>query len=368
MTEYRPPNPEPAMSGIKNGAVPRRLALGAQGNYLIMMNALPDTLALIGNTPLVLLKGPSAATGCEIYGKCEFVNPGASVKDRAALYIVRDAEKQGLIKPGGTIVEGTAGNTGIGLALVANALGYRTIIVMPETQSQEKKDTLRALGAELVLVPAAPYSNPGHFVHTSRRISEETENAIWANQFDNIANRRAHIETTAEEIWAQMEGRVDGFTCAAGTGGTIAGVGLGLKSKDENVTIALSDPHGAALYNFYAHGELKAEGSSVAEGIGQGRITANLDGAPIDTQFRISDEDGVYWVERLLTDEGLCLGLSSGINVAGAIALAKQLGPGKRIATILCDTGFRYLSTIYNPEWMRAKGLKPMAWQMDNGA
>jgi cysteine synthase len=345
-----------------------QLALGAQGNYLIIMNALPDTLALIGNTPLVLLKGPSAATGCEIFGKCEFVNPGASVKDRAALYIVRDAEKQGLIKPGGTIVEGTAGNTGIGLALVANALGYRTIIVMPETQSQEKKDTLRALGAELVLVPAAPYSNPGHFVHTSRRISQETENAVWANQFDNVANRRAHIETTAEEIWAQMDGRVDGFTCSAGTGGTIAGVGLGLKAKDENVTIALSDPHGAALYNFYAHGELKSDGSSVAEGIGQGRITANLDGAPIDTQFRISDEEGVYWVERLLADEGLCLGLSSGINVAGAISLAKQLGPGKRIATILCDTGFRYLSTIYNPEWMRAKGLQPMAWQMDNQA
>jgi cysteine synthase len=330
------------------------------------MATLPSTLDLIGNTPLVLLKGPSEASGCEIYGKCEFANPGASVKDRAALFIVRDAEQSAALKPGGIIVEGTAGNTGIGLALVGNALGYKTIIVMPETQSKEKMDTLRALGAELVLVPAAPYANPGHFVHTSRRIAGETAGAVWANQFDNIANRRAHIETTAQEIWAQMEGRVDGFTCAAGTGGTIAGVGLGLKARDEGVTIALTDPYGAALYNYYACGELKAEGNSVAEGIGQGRITANLDGAPIDTQFRISDEEGLIWVRRLLAEEGLCLGLSSGINVAGAIALAKQLGPGKRIATILCDTGFRYLSTLYNPEWMVAKGLPPMPWQLDN--
>jgi cysteine synthase len=329
------------------------------------MNILGSTLDLIGNTPLVRLNGPSAAAGCDIYGKCEFANPGASVKDRAALYIVRDAEQNGSLKPGGTIVEGTAGNTGIGLALVANALGYKTIIVMPETQSQEKKDTLRALGAQLVLVPAAPYSNPGHFVHTSRRLAEETENAVWANQFDNIANRRAHIETTAEEIWSQMDGRVDGFTCAAGTGGTIAGVGLGLKAKDEKVIIALSDPHGAALFNYYANGELRSEGTSVAEGIGQGRITANLDGAPIDTQYRISDEEGLLWVRRLLAEEGLCLGLSSGINVAGAVALGKELGQGKRIATILCDTGFRYLSTIYNPEWMKTKSLPPMPWQLD---
>jgi cysteine synthase len=342
-----------------------RLRLVASETTCMDMKTISKTLDLIGNTPLVLLKGPSEETGCEIYGKCEFANPGASVKDRAALFIVRDAEEQGILQPGGTIVEGTAGNTGIGLALVGNALGYKTIIVMPETQSQEKKDTLRALGAQLVLVPAAPFSNPGHFVHTSRRIAEETENAIWANQFDNIANRRAHIETTAEEIWAQMDGRVAGFTCAAGTGGTIAGVGLGLKAKDEAVTIALSDPHGAALYNYYAHGELRAEGNSVAEGIGQGRITANLEGAPIDTQFRISDEDGLVWVRRLLAEEGLCLGLSSGINVAGAIELAKQLGPGHRIATILCDTGFRYLSTLYNPEWMQAKGLPPMPWQLD---
>ena len=327
------------------------------------MHTALDTLALIGNTPLVRLKGPSEAAGAEIFAKCEFANPGASVKDRAALSIVEDAEARGLIRPGGTIVEGTAGNTGIGLALVANAKGYRTIIVMPETQSREKMETLRALGAELVLVPAAPYSNPGHFVHTSRRIAEETPNAIWANQFDNIANRRAHITGTAAEIWEQMDGRIDGFTCAAGTGGTLAGVGLGLKEKDELVTIALTDPHGAALYDYYAHGELRSEGTSVAEGIGQGRITANLDGAPIDTQFRVSDEEGMVWVRRLLAEEGLCLGLSSGINVAGAVLLARQLGPGSRVATILCDTGFRYLSTLYNPEWLAAKGLA-----VDSGA
>jgi cysteine synthase A len=319
----------------------------------------PDTLSLIGHTPLVRLKGPSEAAGAEIFGKCEFANPGASVKDRAALFIVQDAEERGLIAPGGTIVEGTAGNTGIGLALVANAKGYKTIIVMPETQSREKMDTLHALGAELVLVPAAPYSNPGHFVHTSRRIAEETPNAIWANQFDNIANRKAHIVGTAEEIWDQMDGRIDGFTCAVGTGGTLAGVGLGLKSHDEKVTIALSDPDGAALYSYYACGELHSEGSSVAEGIGQARITANLEGAPVDTQFRISDAEGYYWVRRLLDEEGLCLGLSSGINVAGAVALAKQLGAGSRVATILCDTGFRYLSTLYNNDWLASKGLVP---------
>ena len=292
--------------------------------------------------------------------------PCGSVKDRAALWIVRDAEDKGLLQPGGTIVEGTAGNTGIGLALVGNALGYKTVIVMPENQSKEKMDTLRALGAELVLVPPAPFSNPGHFVHTSRRLAEETAGAVWANQFDNVANRKAHIESTAREIWEQLEGRIDGFTCAAGTGGTIAGVGLGLKAFDENVRIALTDPHGAALYNYYACGELRAEGSSVAEGIGQGRITANLEGAPIDTQFRISDEEGLAWVERLLTEEGLCLGLSSGINVAGAIALGQQLvAEGRedvRVATILCDTGFRYLSSLYNADWLRAKGLPVFPW------
>jgi cysteine synthase A len=284
------------------------------------------------------------------------------VKDRAALWIVRDAEARGLLQPGGTIVEGTAGNTGIGLALVANALGYKTVIVMPETQSREKMDTLRALGAELVLVPAAPFSNPGHFVHTSRRLAEETPGAVWANQFDNVANRKAHIESTAVELWEQMDGRIDGFTCAAGTGGTIAGVGLGLKQFDEKVTIALTDPHGAALYSYYAEGELKSEGTSFAEGIGQGRITANLEGAPIDTQFRISDEEGLEWVARLLQEEGLCLGLSSGINVAGAVALGRQLGPGSRVATILADTGFRYLSSLYNAEWLRAKGLPVFPW------
>ena len=291
------------------------------------------------------------------------------MKDRAALWIIRDAEARGELKPGGTIVEGTAGNTGIGIALVANALGYKTIIVMPDNQAREKMDTLRALGAQLVLVPPTKFANPGHFVHTSRRLAEETEGAIWANQFDNIANRRAHIDSTAPELWDQLEGRIDGFTCAAGTGGTITGVGLGLKEKDENVRIALTDPHGAALYNYYANGELSSEGSSVAEGIGQGRITANLDGAPIDTQFRISDEEGLEWVARLLKEEGLCLGLSSGINVAGAVALGKQLvADGRtdaRVATILCDSGFRYLSTIFNADWLRDKGLPVFDWLRD---
>ncbi len=324
--------------------------------------SLASSLDLIGNTPLVLLKGPSEAAGCEIWAKCEFANPGASVKDRAALWIVRDAEEKGTLRSGGCIVEGTAGNTGIGLALVANARGYKTIIVMPENQSKEKMDTLRALGAELVLVPPTKFSNPGHFVHTSRRLAEETEGAVWANQFDNIANRKAHIESTAPEIWEQMDGRIDGFTCSVGTGGTLAGVGMGLKERDENVCIALTDPHGAALYNYYASGELSAEGSSVAEGIGQGRITANLEGAPIDTQFRISDEEGLYWIARLLREEGLCLGLSSGINVAGAVALGKQLGPGKRVVTILCDTGFRYLSSLYKREWLEQKGLPVFDW------
>ncbi|MBH1944739.1 cysteine synthase A [Erythrobacter sp. YJ-T3-07] len=330
---------------------------------------LPRALDLIGNTPLVRLAGPSEAAGCDIYGKCEFANPGGSVKDRAALWIIRDAEARGELKPGGTIVEGTAGNTGIGIALVANALGYKTIIVMPDNQAREKMDTLRALGAQLVLVPPTKFANPGHFVHTSRRLAEETEGAIWANQFDNIANRRAHIDSTAPELWDQLEGRIDGFTCAAGTGGTIAGVGLGLKEKDEDVRIALTDPHGAALYNYYANGELSSEGSSVAEGIGQGRITANLDGAPIDTQFRISDEEGLTWVARLLKEEGLCLGLSSGINVAGAVALGRQLvADGRtdaRVATILCDSGFRYLSTIFNAQWLRDKGLPVFDWLRD---
>ncbi|AKQ42625.1 cysteine synthase A [Aurantiacibacter atlanticus] len=325
-----------------------------------------DTLDLIGNTPLVLLKGPSEAAGCEIWGKCEFANPGASVKDRAALWIVRDAMARGELKTGGTVVEGTAGNTGIGIALVANALGFKTVIVMPDNQSKEKMDTLRALGAELVTVPPTKFADPNHFVHTSRRIAEENENAIWANQFDNVANRRAHIEGTAPEIWSQLDGRLDGFTCAVGTGGTLAGVGMGLKAQDEKIRIALTDPHGAALYNYYANGELEGEGSSVAEGIGQGRITANLEGAPIDTQFRISDVEGLDWVAQLLREEGLCLGLSSGINVAGAVALGRQLvADGRkdaRVATILCDTGFRYLSTLYNAEWLAAKDLPVFDW------
>ncbi|WP_022680430.1 cysteine synthase A [Sandarakinorhabdus limnophila] len=321
------------------------------------MHIAPDIISLIGNTPLLTLKGPSQETGCTILGKAEFLNPGGSVKDRAALGIVEDAEKQGLLKPGGIIVEGTAGNTGIGLAVVGAARGYKTIIVMPETQSREKMDTLRALGAELVLVPAAPYANPGHYVHTSRRIAGETPGAIWANQFDNVANRLAHIRTTAPEIWRQTEGRIDGFTCAVGTGGTLAGVALGLRAEKPDVTIALTDPEGAALFNWFAHGELKAEGSSVSEGIGQSRITGNLDGLHVDAQFRVPDTEGLNWVRRLNAEEGICLGLSSGINVAGAVRLARQMGPGHVIVTILCDSGLRYLSTIYNPDWLAAKGL-----------
>lgn len=317
----------------------------------------PDIIHLIGNTPLLALRGPSAETGCRILGKAEFLNPGGSVKDRAALSIVEDAESSGTLTPGGTIVEGTAGNTGIGLAVVAAARGYRTIIVMPETQSREKQDTLRALGAELMLVPAAPYANPAHYVHTSRRIADETPGAVWANQFDNVANRRAHVRTTAPEIWAQTDGRIDGFTCAVGTGGTLAGVALGLRALSPAVKIALTDPEGAALYNHFACGELRGEGSSVSEGIGQSRITANLEGLAVDAQFRVSDAVGMNWVRRLNAEEGLCLGLSSGINVAGAVELARLLGPGHTIVTILCDSGLRYLSTIWNPQWLAVKGL-----------
>ena len=324
------------------------------------------SLDLIGNTPLVLLEGPSEAAGCEVWAKCEFANPGGSVKDRAALWIVRDAERTGELKPGGTVVEGTAGNTGIGLALVANALGYRSVIVMPDNQSLEKMDTLRALGAQLVTVPPTKYADPAHFVHTSRRLAEDTDNAIWANQFDNVANRRAHIDGTAAEIWDQMDGRIDGFTCAVGTGGTLAGVGLGLKAQSEAIRIALTDPHGAALYSYFRSGELSSEGSSVAEGIGQGRVTANLEGAPIDTQFRISDEEGLHWVARLLREEGLCVGLSAGINVAGAVALGRQLvaegAEAPRIATMLCDSGLRYLSTLFNAQWLESKGLPVFDW------
>ena len=315
-----------------------------------------DIPSLVGNTPLLRLAGPSAATGCEILGKCEFLNPGGSVKDRAAKFIIEQAEADGTLQPGGTIVEGTAGNTGIGLALIGGAKGYRTVIVIPETQSQEKKDALRALGAELVEVAPTSYSNPAHYVHTSRRLAEEMPNALWSNQFDNIANRMAHIHTTAPEIWAQTGGRIDGFACAVGTGGTLAGVGLGLKERREDVVIALADPHGASLYEYYAHGELRAEGSSVAEGIGQSRITANLESAPVDRQFRIADEEALALVYAL-RGEGLCLGLSSGINVAGAMALAREMGPGHVIVTILCDSGMRYLSTLFNEAWLAEKGL-----------
>jgi cysteine synthase A len=327
-----------------------------------LIDAVSDVTKLIGNTPLLRLRGPSARTGCEIYGKCEFMNPGGSVKDRAALFIIRDAEQRGVLPPGGTIVEGTAGNTGIGLTVVGNALGYRTVIVMPDTQSKEKQDTLRALGAELVLVPAAPYSSPCHYVHTSRRIAEETPGALWANQFDNTANRLAHIKTTAPEIWAQTEGRVDGFTCAVGTGGTLAGVGLGLKAMNAEIAIALTDPDGAALYEWFACGELRASGSSVSEGIGQSRITANLEGLTVDAQFRVSDAEALPVMHALLSDEGLCLGLSSAINVVGAERLARHLGSGRTIVTILCDSGLRYLSTLYNPAWCKARGVAPPPW------
>ncbi|WP_419815453.1 cysteine synthase A [Glacieibacterium sp.] len=321
-----------------------------------------NVIDLIGNTPLIKLRGPSEASGATILGKCEFMNPGGSVKDRAALFILEDAEARGLIQPGGTIVEGTAGNTGIGLAVVANAKGYRTVIVMPDTQSKEKQDTLRALGAQLVLVPAAKYSSPCHYVHTSRRIAEETPGAVWANQFDNTANRLAHIKTTAPEIWAQTGGDVDGFTCAVGTGGTLAGVGMGLKSEKPGLCVALTDPMGASLYDWYAHGELRADGSSVSEGIGQSRITGNLDGFVPDTQFQVPDEEGLPWVHRLLEEEGLCLGLSSGINVAGAVRLGRHLGPGSTVVTILCDSGMRYLSTLFDPAWCAARGLASPPW------
>jgi cysteine synthase A len=333
----------------------------------LAMNVYTDVIDLIGNTPLIRLKRASDATGCEILGKCEFLNPGQSVKDRAALFIIRDAIRRGALRPGGVVVDGTAGNTGIGLAMVANALGMRTVIVIPETQTQEKKDTLRSLGADLVEVPAVPYRNPNNYVKVSGRMAEqlardEPNGAIWANQFDNVANRQAHIETTGPEIWDQTDGKVDGFICAVGTGGTLAGVAAALRARNPNVAIALADPPGAALYSYYTTGELRAEGSSITEGIGQGRITANLEGAPVDAQFRISDEEGLEWVGRLLQEEGLCLGLSSGINVAGAVALGRQLGKGSRVATILADTGFRYLSTLYNAEWLEAKGLPVFDW------
>jgi cysteine synthase A len=321
----------------------------------------------IGNTPLIRLKGPSDATGCEILGKAEFLNPGQSVKDRAALAIIRDAEEKGLLRPGGVIVEGTAGNTGIGLALVGNALGYRTVIVIPETQSEEKKDMLRLAGAELVEVPAVPYRNPNNYVKVSGRLAErlakeEPNGAIWANQFDNVANRKGHYRTTGPEIWEQTGGEVDAFICAVGTGGTLAGVGMALKERDPTVMIGLADPMGAALYSYYTTGELKASGSSITEGIGQGRITANLEGAPVDVAFQIPDEEAIPIVFDLLESEGLVLGGSSGVNVAGAIRLARHLGPGHTIVTILCDYGTRYQSKLFNPAFLREKGLPVPDW------
>ena len=324
-----------------------------------------DLADTVGNTPLIRLGKASEMTGCEILGKAEFLNPGQSIKDRAALYIIRDAEAKGLLRPGGTIVEGTAGNTGIGLALVGASLGYKTVIVIPETQSQEKKDMLRLAGAELVQVPAAPYSNPNNYVRYSGRLAEklaqtEPNGAIWANQFDNVANRQAHLETTGPEIWDQTGGKVDGFVCAVGSGGTLAGIAMALQPK--GVKIGLADPDGAALYSFYTTGELKSEGSSITEGIGQGRITANLEGIRPDMAWRIPDSEALPVVFDLLTEEGLCLGGSSGINVAGAIRMAREMGPGHTIVTVLCDYGNRYQSKLFNPDFLRAKGLPVPEW------
>jgi len=327
----------------------------------------------VGRTPLIKLKRASEETGCTILGKAEFMNPGGSVKDRAALYIIEDAVKRGTLKPGGTIVEGTAGNTGIGLAVVGNALGFKTVIVIPETQSQEKKDTLRLLGAELVEVPAVPYKNPNNYVKYSARLAEalaktEPNGAIWANQFDNTANRDAHIATTAPEIWADTNGKVDGFVSAVGSGGTLAGIAMGLRSKRSDVKIALADPPGAALHAYYTTGVLKSEGSSITEGIGQGRITANLEGLTVDKSYQIPDAEAVSIVFQLLEEEGLCLGSSSGVNVAGAIRLAKDLGPGHTIVTILCDYGTRYQSKLFNPDFLREKGLPVPRWMAEKRA
>ena len=324
-------------------------------------------LGSIGNTPLIRLKRASEETGCEILGKAEFLNPGGSVKDRAALAMVRDAEAKGLLKPGGVIVEGTAGNTGIGLCLVGNALGYRTVIVMPETQSQEKKDMLALVGADLRLVPALPYANPGNYVRYSETLANElakTEpnGVLWANQFDNQANRMGHFHTTGQEIWTQTGGKVDAFTCAVGTGGTLAGTGMALKEHNRNIKVVLADPMGSALYNFYAHGELKASGTSITEGIGQGRITRNLEDAPIDDQVQVTDEEALPLIFRLVKEEGLVLGGSSGINVAAAIKVARKLGPGHTVVTVLCDYGTRYQSKLFNPAFLRERNLPVPDW------
>lgn len=335
------------------------------------MPALDSVLDAIGNTPLIRLKAASEATGCTILGKAEFLNPGQSVKDRAALEIIRDAESKGLLRPGGTIVEGTAGNTGIGLALVARALGYKTVIVIPETQSQEKKDALRLMGAELVEVPAAPYRNPNNYVRLSGRLAEQIaksdpNGAIWANQFDNVANRQAHVKTTAPEIWRDTDGNVDGFICAVGSGGTLAGVAEGLRGFSKSVKIGLADPDGAALHSFYTTGEMKSSGGSITEGIGQGRITANLEGFTPDMSFNIPDSEAIPLVFDLLEHEGLCLGGSSGINVAGAIRMAREMGPGHTIVTILCDYGNRYQSKLFNAEFLASKDLPVPDWLTRN--
>jgi cysteine synthase len=327
----------------------------------------PNVLAAIGNTPLIRLNRASDLTGCEIWGKAEFLNPGQSVKDRAALFIVRDAVERGLLRKGGTIVEGTAGNTGIGLALVGNAMGFKTVIVIPETQSQEKKDAIRLMGAELIEVPAKPYKNPNNYVKISGRLAHKLDaelpgGAIWANQFDNVANRRAHVEGTGPEIWEQTQGKIDGFVCAVGSGGTLGGVSMALKARNKDVQIAVADPEGAALFNYYEHGELKAEGNSITEGIGQGRITANLEGVEVDRAYRIPDSEALPCVFDLLEHEGLCLGGSSGINIAGAIRLARDLGPGKTIVTVLCDYGSRYQSKLFNPSFLKSKGLPVPHW------
>jgi cysteine synthase len=321
----------------------------------------------VGNTPLIKLRRASEATGCTILGKAEFMNPGQSVKDRAALFMIRDAVAKGQLKPGGTIVEGTAGNTGIGLTVLGQALGFRTVIVIPETQAQEKKDTLRLLGATLVEVPAVPYKNPNNYIKYAARLAEalaktEPNGAVFANQFDNVANRQAHIETTAEEIWSATGGKVDGFVAAVGSGGTLVGTAMGLRAKKAGIQIALADPPGAALYSFYTTGELKSEGSSITEGIGQGRITKNLEGFKPDHAFQIPDAEAVDIVFKLLSEEGLCLGASSGVNVAAAVRLGKVLGPGKTIVTILCDYGTRYQSRLYNPEFLRSKNLPVPPW------
>jgi len=323
---------------------------------------IPDGfIGSIGNTPLIRLRGPSELTGCEILGKAEFLNPGGSVKDRAALYIILDAEKRGLIERGGVVVEGTAGNTGIGLALVGNARGYKTVIVIPETQSQEKKDLLRLCGAELREVPAVPYKDPNNYVHVSERLAKEM-GAFWANQWDNTANREGHFQSTGPEIWAQTAGKVAGFACAIGTGGTLAGVAMFLKSKNKKIKIAVADPHGGAMYGWFKHGELRSEGSSITEGIGQGRVTKNIEGAPVDEAYRIADAEALPWIFKLLREEGLCLGGSSGINVAGAIRLARDLGPGHTVVTILADSGTRYQSKLFNPAFLKTKALPYPDW------